>query len=98
MSIDRGMDKDVVHTYNGKLLGHKKWWNNAIFSDVEGLRNYHTQWSKSEKDKYHNHLYVESKKWYKWTYLQTNRLIDFENQHGYQRGKLEGRDKLGVWD
>ena len=24
MSIDRGMDKDVVHVYNGILLSHKK--------------------------------------------------------------------------
>ena len=24
MSIDRGMDKDVVHIYDGMLLSHKK--------------------------------------------------------------------------
>ena len=24
MSTDRGMDKDVVHIHNGKLLSHKK--------------------------------------------------------------------------
>ena len=24
MSIDKGMDKDVVHIYNGILLSHKK--------------------------------------------------------------------------
>ena len=24
MSIDRGVDKDVVYTYNGILLSHKK--------------------------------------------------------------------------
>ena len=24
MSVDRGMDKDVVHVYNGILLSHKK--------------------------------------------------------------------------
>ena len=33
MSINRGMDKeDVVHIYNGKLLSHKKEWNNGIYS------------------------------------------------------------------
>ena len=38
--------------------------------------------SQSEKDKYHTiSLYVESKIWYKWTYLQNrNRLTDIENR------------------
>ena len=54
MSIDRGMDKeDVVHTYDGILLCHKKEWNNAICSNMDGPTDYHTKWSKSEKDKYH---------------------------------------------
>ena len=38
----------------------KKEWNNAIYSNMDGPRDYHTKWSKSDKDKYH--LYVESKK------------------------------------
>ena len=58
------MDKeDVVHIYNGILLNHKKneimpfaatWMVLAviILSEV----------SQTEKDKYHMHLYVESKK------------------------------------
>ena len=29
---------------------------------MDGPRNYHTKGSKSEKDKYHDSLYVESKK------------------------------------
>ena len=28
-------------------------WNNAIYSHMEGPRDYHTEWSKSDKDKYH---------------------------------------------
>ena len=39
VSIRRGMHKDVVHIYNGLLLSHK---NDAIRSNVDGLRNYHT--------------------------------------------------------
>ena len=54
MSIDRGMDKeDVVHIYNGILLSHKKERNNAVSSNMDATRDYHTKWSKSEKDKYH---------------------------------------------
>ena len=54
MSTDRWMDKeDVVHKYNKILLGHKKEWNNATFSNMGTTRDYHTKWDKSEKDKYH---------------------------------------------
>ena len=35
---------------------------------------------------------------YKWAYLQNrNRLTD-NKLSGYQRGKVEGRDKSGAWD
>ena len=48
--MDRWMDKeDVVHIYNGILLNHKKEWNNAICSNMNGPRDYHTKWSKSER-------------------------------------------------
>ena len=48
------MDKeDVVHTYNGILLSHKKEWSNAICSNMDGPTEDHTKWSKPDKDKYH---------------------------------------------
>ena len=51
MSTDRWMDKeDVVHTYNGIVLSHKKEWNNAICSIMDVTRDYHTKWSKSERE------------------------------------------------
>ena len=52
MSIDRGVNKDVVYVYNGILLSYKKW-NNAICSNMDGHRYYYTKWSNQrEKDKY----------------------------------------------
>ena len=52
MSIDRGMSKeDVAHLYNGTLLSHRKEWNNAIFSNIDGPRDYHTKWSKSDRER-----------------------------------------------
>ena len=46
------MDKeDVVHIYNGILLSHKKEWNNAIYSNMDGPRDYHTKWSKSDGER-----------------------------------------------
>ena len=32
----------------------KKEWNNAIHSNMDGPRVYHTKWNKSEKDKIHD--------------------------------------------
>ena len=49
--------------------------------------------SQTEKDKYiWYQLYVESKIWYKWTYLQNKQTHRHRKQtYGYQRGKWEGR-------
>ena len=41
-----------THTHTGILLSHKKEWNNVICSNMDGPRDYHTKWSKSDKDKY----------------------------------------------
>ena len=49
MSVGRGLDKeDMVHIYNG-ISAIKKEWNNATCSNIEGPRDYHTQWSNPEK-------------------------------------------------
>ena len=52
MSINRWMDKDdVVHIYNGILLSLKIEWNNAMCSNMDGPRDYHTKWSKSDRER-----------------------------------------------
>ena len=44
MSINRGMAKeDVIHIYNGMLLSHIKEQNNAICSNIDGLRDCHIE-------------------------------------------------------
>ena len=62
----------------------KKEWNNAIYSNMDGPRDYHTKWSKSERERqisYDIAYMWNLKKGYKWTYLQNrNRLIDIENK------------------
>ena len=46
----RGVGKeDAVRVYNGMVLSHKKEWNWAICRDVDGPRDCHTEWSKSER-------------------------------------------------
>ena len=45
---DRWMDKeDVVHI----LLSHKRERNNAMCSNMDATRDYHTKWNKSERKK-----------------------------------------------
>ena len=51
------MDKqNVVYPYkgilyNGILLSHKKEWNNAICSNMDWSRDYHTKRGKSERER-----------------------------------------------
>ena len=85
MPINRRMDKEVVvHIYNGILLRHKKEWNWVICWDVDGSRDSHTEWSKSEREKqisYINAYMWNLEKWYRWTGLQgRNWDTDVENK------------------
>ena len=101
MSTDRSMDKDhVVHIHSGILFGHKKELNNAIFSNIDGPRDGHTKWSiyhtKSDRERQISHTaYIwnlKKEKKYKWTYLQTERITDFENKLMVTKGETwEGR-------
>ena len=82
-------EKDVVCIYNGILLSHKKEWNNAICSNMDTTRDYHTKWS--QKDVSRISLYVEYKIWLKWTYQQErNRLTDIEKRLVVAKGEGVG--------
>ena len=39
------------YIYNGILLSYKKEWNNAICSNMDGPRDYHTKWGKSDRER-----------------------------------------------
>ena len=52
MSTDRWMDKEgMINIYDGLLLSHKKEWNNVICSNMDGPRDYPTEWSKSDRQR-----------------------------------------------
>ena len=43
-------NRDIyIYTHNGILLSHEKEQNWVIYKDVDGPRNCHTKWSKSER-------------------------------------------------
>ena len=67
---------DWTHTHNGILLSHKKEQNNAIYSNRDGPRDCHAEWSKSEeRDIYINYMW-NLKKGYKWAYLQNRNIVN----------------------
>ena len=41
-----------IYIYNGILLSHKKAYNFAICSNMDGLGGHYAKWNKLEKDKY----------------------------------------------
>ena len=49
MSTDRWVDKDMAPTYNVRLLSHSK--TKSICSNMDGLRDYHTKWHESERER-----------------------------------------------
>ena len=61
------------YMYTMKCYSAIKEWNNAICSNMDGSRHFHTKWSKSDRkiQIYEHHLPVESKK-----KNDTNELID----------------------
>ena len=45
------MDKeDVLHIDHGIVLGHEMGCKNAICSNIDGPKGYHTKWRKSERE------------------------------------------------
>ena len=73
----------------------------AIWSNPDAEIIILSEISQKEKDKYHiYHLYVETKKWYNWNYLQNkNRVTDKENKFMITKGdsRKGWGDILGVW-
>ena len=96
MSTNRWMDKDVVHTCNGVLLGHKKEWVWVSSDEVDEPRAFYTEWSKSEREKQilHINAYIWNlKKWYWRTYLQ-GRNGDTDEENGLVHTVWEGESEM----
>ena len=56
--------------YHRILFSHKKEWNNSVWSNMDGPRDYHTKWNKSDRERqmsYDSTSMWNLKKWYKWT-------------------------------
>ena len=78
----------MAHIHNRILISHQKEQSNAIYSNMDGTRDSHTKWSKSEREKkipydityIWNLKYINNSYNYKQTYLQKiNKFMDMEN-------------------
>ena len=67
----------MVCIYNGIPLSHEEEWNNAICSNMDEPRDYHTKSSETKTNTIY-HSYVKLKKWYKWA-LEKKREIDSQS-------------------
>ena len=80
----------------------KKEQNNAICSSMDGPRDYHSKWSKSDRERQtsYNIIYMwNPTKWYKLTYCKAETDSQTSQTNlGLPKGQVEGRDGLGVED
>ena len=86
-----------MHIYNGILLSHKKEWNNAICSHIDGPRVKYTEWSKSDRERQisYNITYMWNLKY------DTNEFIykiESQTANKFMVTKGERGEKLGVWN
>ena len=91
-----------THTYTHTMEYYSAIRNETLpFAAMDGPRDYHTKWSKSDRERqilYDITYMWNIKRWYKWIYLQNRkRLTDMENKLMVTKGE-GGRNKLGVWD
>ena len=68
-----------THTHNAILLNHKKEWNNAIRSNMDGPGDYHTKWRKPERERKipYDIIYMWN---LKYNTQNRNGLTDIENR------------------
>ena len=86
------------YIYTMEYYSAIKEQNWVICGDVDGPRDCHTEWSKSEREKqmlYINAYMWNLEEWYRWTGLQgRNRDTDVENKRMDTRG---GKLGWGWW-
>ena len=85
--------------HSGILLCHKKEWNSAICTNMDGPRDCHTKWvSDTEKQISYAITHMWSlKNWYKWTYLQNrNRVTKVERKLKVRKVREGEMRRLGL--
>lgn len=103
MSFDEWLNKNVVHTYSGILLSHKKELKTAICDNMDRSWEYHAKWNKlngkRQEPNYFIHLWdvKQSNKWTKQIYRYSG-IVGNRGQRygGRMKGKGGGKVKYMV--
>ena len=94
-----GLDQeDVVYIHNG-ILSHKKEQNNAICSNMDGTRDSHIEWSKSERERQipYDITYLESNIGHKWTSPQKRKSGTWKIDLWLPDGRGKEWEGSGAW-
>ena len=97
MSINRWMDKEdvvYIYIYIYMNIGHKKEWHITICSNMDGLRDYHTEWNKSDRER--QILYDITFMWNFKKMIQMNLFTKQKPCHKLQK-KLTGASLVAQW-
>ena len=91
-----------THTHNVILLSHKTEWNNAVCSNMDGSKDDHAKWSKSDRKRHisYDNTHVESKKEKVQMSLFTKQidLQTLKSNLWWPKGKSGGSEaKSGTW-
>ena len=83
--------KKMWYIYKTEYYSAIKKWKNAICSNMDGPRDYHTKWSKPDRERQISYAITymwNLKIWYKWIYLQNrNRPTDIEKKLMVTKGE-----------
>ena len=93
ISFSRGSSWPRNRTQVSRIAGRRF----TIWATMGAPGDYHTKWSKSDKDKYYMISLIgriwRGRTWYKWSYLQNrNRVTDIESKLMVSRGERWGRE------
>ena len=84
------MEEEDVHIYNGVSLSHKKEQNDAICSNIDATRDYHTVWSKSEGERQ-----IPCDITYMWNLQHNTNEHIYETEMGVAKGEEGGEGWTG---
>ena len=88
------IDHTHTHTHTGIVFSHKKELNNAVCSNMDRPRDYHTQWTKWDRERQilYDIIYMWNLKYsINELYLQNrNRLMDMKNKLMVTTGERRG--------
>ena len=78
----RRRNEDMVHMYKAIFLSHQKAHNNAICSNMDRPRDFHTSWSKSDIE---NQIYDTA---YMWSLKESTNELTYKTGVTYVENKL----------